>query len=423
MSVEAEKARIEKVSELLYHAAKKQNILAHIAWDPEVGKKFLAGKGRELPQVSYEPFDPTPAHDLVKEARTHLGNSSEIDLYFHRVSNAIENGANLLKSCGTQDFYKYSRELFGTPNDLHQDGHSTARKLAEHFSKVLGSLEGVDLGAPPEACNLATYVAEKIQHAVVKAFGEQAPEIQIVDSLSANAIAGRRRIRLRRHAHFTDKDIAQLIHHEAHIHVATSLNGAEQASLKHLGVGHPGTTKTQEGLAVFSELITGSMDLDRLHRLSNRVIAVQMAIDGADFLEVYQYFLDRVGVEETAYENAMRVFRGGVLTGGAPLTKDIVYLEGLIRVHNFLRAIVSSGRADCLRILFCGKLDIDDIPVLWELEKMGLCKAAKYLPPWASDVRFLFSYLAYSSFLNGMDLEPIKLHYNDLLRNLPQKAA
>jgi uncharacterized protein (TIGR02421 family) len=281
----------------------------------------------------------------------------------------------------------------------------------------------MDLGAPPEACHLASAVAEELRSAVERAFGTEAPEVLVVDSLSANAIAGRSRIRLRRTACFTDKDIAQLIHHEAHIHVATSLNGAAQPVLKLLGVGHAGTTKTQEGLAVFAEMITGAMDLDRMNRLANRVIATQMAIDGADFLDVYRYFVEQVGKEQQAFENATRVFRGGVLTGGAPMTKDVVYLEGLIRVHNFLRAIVSSGRADCLRMLFCGKLDIEDIPVLWELSKRGLLQPPKYLPPWAADLRFLFSYLAYSSFLNSMDLDPIKKHYNNLLRNLPLQAA
>ena len=109
-----------------------------------------------------------------------------------------------------------------------------------------------------------------------------------------------------------------------------------------------------------------------------------------------------------------------MLTGGAPFTKDIVYLDGLLRVHNFLRSIVSSGRIDCLRLLFCGKLDIEDIPVLYELSERGLCQAPKYLPPWAKDMRFLLCYLTYSSFLNSMDLEPISAHYDVLLKAIPK---
>ena len=185
---------------------------------------------------------------------------------------------------------------------------------------------------------------------------------------------------------FSNNDVSQLVNHEAQIHVATSLNGLAQDDLRILAASHPGTTKTQEGLAVFAEFITGSMDLDRFQRLVDRVIAIQMAIDGADFLEVYQYFLERTGgAQEQAYENTRRVFRGGVLTGGAPFTKDIVYLDGLIRVHNFLRTLVSAGRADCLRLLFCGKIDLEDLPVLGHFSEQGVCRPPVFLPDWAKD--------------------------------------
>jgi len=102
------------------------------------------------------------------------------------------------------------------------------------------------------------------------------------------------------------------------IHVATSLNGHSQTDLKILSASHPGTTKTQEGLAVFAEYITGNLDLDRLRRLSDRIIAIQMGIDGADFIDLYRFYLTKTDRPSDAYENARRVCRGGVITGGAP---------------------------------------------------------------------------------------------------------
>ena len=160
-----------------------------------------------------------------------------------------------------------------------------------------------------------------------------------------------------------------------------------------------------------------------MRRLADRVIAIQMAIDGADFLDVYHYFLARIENEGQSFENARRVFRGGTVSGGSPFTKDMVYLDGLLSVHNFLRCIVSSGRSDCLRLLFSGKLDIEDIPVIHELTEMGLCQPAKYLPPWASDLRYLLCYLAYSSFLNGVDLTRVRAHYETLLERIPKSGT
>jgi uncharacterized protein (TIGR02421 family) len=210
------------------------------------------------------------------------------------------------------------------------------------------------------------------------------------------------------------------------VHVGTSLNGLLQEELPILAAGHAGTTRTQEGLAVFAEFISGSIDLDRLRRLSDRVIAIQMAIEGADFLDVYRFFLQRAGGESQSFENARRIFRGGVLEGGAPFTKDCVYLDGLLRVHSFLRSVVTTGRADCLRLLFCGKLDIEDMPALVALAEAGMCRPPRYLPPWATDLRFLIAYLAYSRFLNTIDATRIAAHYEQMLgtiRRLPAGAA
>ena len=55
--------------------------------------------------------------------------------------------------------------------------------------------------------------------------------------------------------------------------------------MKILGSNYGAITKTQEGLAVFSEFIAGSIDVDRMRRISDRVKAIQMAIDGADLLK------------------------------------------------------------------------------------------------------------------------------------------
>ena len=416
--IEKEDNRIRHASDLLYQATKSIRILTHVGWAADVRDQFFKNGARELPSVSYPVFDDSETLEIIAEARQFI-KDTEIDKWLDRQAGVVETSARMLSASGTPDFFKYSSELYGKPMDILLDDVSTPHALATRFDEQIQSLAHVDLGAPPDACYLADAVADEMKTAVKAMFKNDAPEVFVVDELAANALAGAKRIRIRRSACFTDNDISQLINHEAYIHVATSLNGRAQPDLKILRASHPGTTKTQEGLAVFAEFITGSIDFDRMRRLADRVLAIQMTIDGADFLDVYRYFLDRTGNEEQSYENARRVFRGGVLTGGAPFTKDIVYLEGLIRVHNFLRSIVSLGRVDCLRLLFCGKLDIEDIPVLHELSERGLCRAPKYLPPWADDMRFLLCYLTYSSFLNGMDLGQIKARYDEMLGAIP----
>lgn len=422
MTIEAEKQRIQNVSTLLYEASQSIRILTHVEWHRDVKREFFINKCKELPKVSYPAFDPRVTLSAVKDARSLLGNS-DIDKWLERIAVKLEYSALMMASTGTNKFYEFSEKLYGKPTNRFVDDKSTPLGLAESFDKQISSYANYDLGAPAPVCYLASGIAEQMRAAVKDMFGDEAPQVEVVDELSANALASPRLIRIRKTACFTDLDAQQLINHEAHIHVATSINGLNQPHLKILAAGHPGTTKTQEGLAVFSEYITNSIDLDRLRRLADRIIAIQMAIEGADFLDVYHYFLERIGSESQAYENSRRVFRGGVLTGGAPFTKDGVYLEGLIRVHNFLKAIAANGRADCLKLLFCGKLDLEDIPVLYKLEKMGLCKAPKYLPPWVKDARYLLAYLTCSGFLNKMDVSKIYAHYDDLLHSIPKSIV
>jgi len=422
MNLEAEKQHICHVSAILYTASQSIRILSHIEWNRDVKRQFFAEKSKALPKVTYPEFDPANTISLVAEARKLLGNT-DIDQWLERIAIKLEYSALMMASTGSNKFYEFSEKLYGKPTNPFVDGKSTPLDLANTFDKQISSYANYDMGAPAPMCYLASGIADQMQAAVIEMFGDEAPKIEIVDELSANALASPKLIRIRKTACFTDLDAQQLINHEAHIHVATSINGLNQPHLKILAAGHPGTTKTQEGLAVFSEYITNSIDLDRLRRLADRIIAIQMAIEGADFLEVYQYFLGRIGSESQAYENSRRVFRGGVLTGGAPFTKDGVYLEGLIRVHNFLKAIAANGRADCLKLLFCGKLDIEDIPVLYKLEKMGLCKPAKYLPPWVKDARYLLAYLTCSGFLNKMDVTSIYAHYDDLLHSIPKTGV
>ena len=60
------------------------------------------------------------------------------------------------------------------------------------------------------------------------------------------------------------------------------------------------------------------------------MLAVDKAEDGANFLEVFEWFRTEGYDEEVCFANTYRVFRGGIADGGAPFTKDISYVRGFI---------------------------------------------------------------------------------------------
>lgn len=414
----SEKDHIIKISDQLYRASKSIRILRNISWPTSVREDFLRKKGEAMPIVNYQPINPSEALEAITKARNLIPKNSRFNNWANGIANTLENSALMLSQLGHQAFYTYSSMLYGRPKDNLPDGKSNSLDLAHFFEEMYVNVDSLDISTQGMYNHTAEDVHKRMTEEVNRHFGNDAPAVIIDKEVSSKAIAGRHRIRIRADAKFTDMDIDQLIHHEAFIHVATSINGHAQTDLKILGASHPGTTKTQEGLAVFAEFISGHLDLDRLRRLSDRILAIQMSIDGADFIEVYRYYLTKTESKKQAFENTRRVFRGGMLTGGAPFTKDIVYLDGLLNVHNFLRTVVAEGRADLLHLLFVGKLDIEDTAELIQFKKMGLLREPPYLPPWIKDIRFLISYLAYSSFLNSVKLPNMRDHYRKMIYQL-----
>lgn len=425
--------RITRAAAALREAEQPLRVLGLLAWPLSVRERFLARGGRELPKVDYPAIDTAALDEALTRARPLIAESGPAREWLERIAQRLGLAGRMLNGIGTKDFFQASRELYGSPGEALSDAADSPLQLARRLHEVIDRLNHLDLGAPDDASATDQDVARKMRAAVTRFFGDDAPQVEIVEQLSANATAGADRIRIRAGARFTDRDVDQLIHHEAGIHVATALNGRAQTQLPILASSHPGTTRTQEGLAVFAEFITGGMDVDRLKRLADRVLAIQMAVDGADFIDVYRHFLEQGRIaagrqaiapadeelQRTAFEQARRVFRGGVLSGGAPFTKDVVYLDGLLRVHDFLRSVVAAGRADVLQLLFCGKLALADMPVLCQLAEMGLLKAPKFLPPWAADRRFLVSYLAYSGFLGRVRMGRVHERYAEVLATAP----
>ncbi len=400
----ARRERIVATVSALKQAERPVRILRRIAWDKSVRARFFAKGASELPQVEYERFVAEPVLAELDAIAVTLDVGDPIDRWILRQIDAVRHGAKMIAAVGTADFSKWSIELYGKPTIAALDGGGTPLGLAERVELVLKELQPGELGEPAQRLS-AEELAARMRPIVSAKFGDDAPTVEVVSDLSAKAVAGSRRIRIRAGAEFTEYDVRQLIVHEAEVHVATSLNGRRQKRLPILGAGHPGTTRTQEGIAVFSEMLSGAMDPERFRRLADRTIAIQMSLDGADFLDLFQYFVSRGEDREQAFEDARRVVRGGVMTGGAPFTKDGVYLDGLLRVYDFVRCAVELDRTDCIRMIFCGKLALEDVPTMCALVGEGLCLTPRYLPAWATDLRFLVSYLAFSGFVHRVDGE------------------
>jgi uncharacterized protein (TIGR02421 family) len=412
--------RYRSAARILHDIAKPMRVLSALAWPAELRERFLEGGAQHLPEPSYQPIDPVPALDGIAAVRRLLRPGNVVDDWLDREADALESTALMLAARGTPAFHAYSRKLYGVPGQPLRFDPATPLELARRVHDSLDELRQADLLPPVIRSRTGEQVAAHIRAEVDEHFGDSAPEVVLVDELSANAVATTSRIKIRRDAQFTTRDSAQLLNHEAFIHVATGLNGRRQTDIPILAIGHPGTTHTQEGLAVYSEYVSGTLGLDRLRRLADRIVAVQLVIDGADFVELYRWFLDRSPTPEQAFESTRRIFRGAPMTGGAPFTKDCAYLSGLLSVTTFIRAAFTAGRADTLALLFSGKLDLFSIPALGELRRRGLVKPATFLPPWAADPGWVLAHLTLNSFLARIDLTAVTEAMADVLEHCPR---
>ncbi|MDO5498922.1 MAG: DUF1704 domain-containing protein [Propionibacteriaceae bacterium] len=163
-----------------------------------------------------------------------------------------------------------------------------------------------------------------------------------------------------------------LLQHEVGTHLVTQVNGAQQP-LKTMGVGLAGYDESQEGLAVLAEIACGGLTAGRLRQLAARVITAHDRVVGASFTEAHEHLVELGFPASSAFTTVMRVFRGG------GLTKDAIYLRGLIDLLDHLAA---GGSID---LMFLGKFALDDLPLIADLHERGILIPAVFRPRYADD--------------------------------------
>jgi uncharacterized protein (TIGR02421 family) len=388
-------------------AAKGLRLLSLASWPASVQQAFLAdyAQGRaKLPVYQYPKHDFSDARRELAAIAAAADASHPLGIYLIESAQSWQQSAELLEQLGTPRVAELSVALFGTP-DHALPGGVTTREAAQHFLSVANELDG-ELLSPAEQVEIsATALALRLQAQLDDFFDARVIEVELDPELIAKAAAGSHKIRIRAGAAFSDYDMQQLLQHEAFVHSLTALNGQQQTVLPSLALSSPRSTATQEGLAVFAELITGSIDIERMKRVSLRIEAVAMAMAGADFLQVFRYFLDAGQNQVESFTSAQRVFRGVPTSGGAAFTKDTVYLRGLIGVHTFFRWALKHGQLKMCRRLFAGKMTLTDLQRFQPLFDDGTLQEPRWLPAWAARANGLAGMLAFSLFANKIRLE------------------
>ena len=146
---------------------------------------------------------------------------------------------------------------------------------------------------------------------------------------------------------FSENQINILTNHEIGVHMVTTMNGMLHP-LKVFSHGFPNNEETQEGLAVFSEYMSGNLTVKRLKELSYRVLAVDSLAKGYSFSRTFRMLHNGYDLnKEEAFYISVRAHRGG------GFTKDYLYLTGLKKIYDYHK------NGEDLSLLLTGKVSLE----------------------------------------------------------------
>ena len=408
---------IRRAAPLFERTAKETRLLDTLQWSRAVEERFFASKGRELPQPEYKVDRDRATNNAIAldELAMTLDVADPIQRWVTQVARSYADGNRLLLAVGTPRFHAISVDVYGGPRSWF-DADTTNLDLANHLAQRLeGELASAGEGHDHEhekkldCAAFAKTIKKKSESIGLEV------DVSVDDDISAKVLAGMTRVRVRAGATFRRLEVEGLFVHEVETHALTAQNGAAQPELPFLRSGGPRTTRTQEGLAVFSEFYSHALLVERMQRIVQRVRLIAAAEDGADFLELYRRFLETGSTERDAYFDAQRICRGGMVEGRAPFTKDASYLAGFTEVFNFLQVAVRGGARDAVETLACGRIAIDDLAVLVELKRRGVLRPAKFVPRWLDNWDALLPFFAFASFLQEIDLKQVETRHRAVL--------
>ena len=406
-------------------------ILDSIKWQEGIAEFIIKNKFKELPNISYDSrplkYDPSKKLQKFRELRLKiskdLGASDPLGIILTRNCMQYEDVIKMLMVRGKEQFYDYSKKLYGSANETLGDGKTKLSELATSMSSILEKLDETKLGESFERNLTSEDVVAELKIRLDNYFKDEKIKVKLSDGIVSDASAGSDYIKIKSDLMFSKKDLDIFEVHEGWVHLGTTLNGQNQPYAKWLSKGPPCSTVTQEGLAVIMELFNFSLFPRRAMRLNDRLVACQMAEDGADLLEVIEYFRNKGQEDHQAIKNASRIFRGAPLTGGTPFTKDIAYLKGFVKIYNFMRTSIHEGKVDLIPFVFAGKVTIEELPTLKLYHDEGVISLPKYLPPQFKDTNGLAIWMAFSSFLDHMKIDDIILENENLTRINPFRKA
>lgn len=315
-------------------------------------QRFFASKYTEDPVLKYPKikFHPYKLHRMFFSQRLERITDQQVQKLYQDIIYYYSNMVQCIQTIGEPKKFHYnSLRVYGTPTEKDVQN---AQFILHHADEPLGN----DLQKIYTADDAKDYFEE---------FSKQYNfplNIKLSTAIAADAMVSNstQTLLIKKNTKFSKNQLLTLANHEIGVHLVTTYNGIAQP-LKIFSNGFPRNVETQEGLAVFSEYMSGALTLGRLKTLAYRVLASDSLIKGYSFSDTFDlihgtYKLNR----NDAFSITMRVHRGG------GFTKDRLYLSGLRKIYK------RHQRGESMDNLLTGKVTMDYEADIVHLQELGL---------------------------------------------------
>ena len=310
-----------KVDKKLFNLLRNFELLAFVNPNNtrQEQKKYMRSKAKLNPKFTYAPIKIHPFELKRELSQVNLQKISDVNIR-HMYEDAVNAHFDKIDMLGTLDSKKFlynSLRYFGRPSNRDLNNANYLIHLPE--------LPEEQIKAPlMDAKTCVDYFNKSLEDYKMECNVELSNKV-IAEVMVLNSI---QTVRVRPDAMFNKKEINGLIEHEIGVHMVTTKNSASQ-KLKIFNLGLPVNTRTQEGLAILSEYLSGSISIKRLKQLGLRVIMADMMCNGADFVECHDTLIEKYNQDPNeAFTMVTRIFRGG------GFTKDYLYLKGFVDILN-----------------------------------------------------------------------------------------
>lgn len=321
-------------------------------------KQFFTSKYNYTPHFKYPKikFNGFKLHRLFYSQRLERILDDDIRQLYEDIIYEYSGLIECIETIGQgRKFYFNSLKSFGTPTQKDIDNAKFILRFeADDFDQEMLPIHN--------ASYAKTYFETYAQHYNFKF------NIKLSTNISAAAMVqnSTQTLVLRKNNKFSDNQLKVLANHEIGVHMVTTFNGLNQP-LKVFSNGFPNNVETQEGLAVFSEYMSGCLTMSRLRELAFRIIAVDSLIKGCDFATTFDLLHGQYKLHKNkAFAITLRVHRGG------GFTKDHLYLLGLKKIYDYAQA----GKD--LAPLLTGKVSLEYKDTILKLQDLGLAHPVTY---------------------------------------------